>query len=115
MNPKGRPEGEVRRSAERGGGPAGPVAATLQSRLGTLAPSVLEIHDDSAEHAGHAGAASGGGHYQLILVSRRFEGKTRVARHRLIYEALGDLMQRQVHALAITALTPEELREVFPG
>jgi len=48
-------------------------------------------------------------------VSRRFEGKTRVARHRLIYEALGDLMQRQVHALAITALTPEELREVFPG
>ena len=60
-------------------------------------------------------AAAGGGHYQLIVVSREFEGRARVARHRLIYEALGDLMQNRVHALAITALTPEELREVFPG
>jgi BolA protein len=51
----------------------------------------------------------------LIIVSRRFEGQARVARHRLVYQALGDLMQRQVHALAITALTPMELREVFPS
>jgi BolA protein len=75
---------------------------------------LIQIYDDSAEHVGHAGAASGGGHYQLIVVSRRFDGQARVARHRLVYQALGDLMQRQVHALAITALTPEELREVFP-
>jgi len=91
------------------------IVGLIEQRLAALAPELVQIYDESAEHAGHAGAASGGGHYQLILVSRRFEGKTRVARHRLIYEALGDLMQRQVHALAITALTPEELREVFPG
>jgi BolA protein len=96
-------------------GDGDPIVGLIEQRLVALAPELVQIYDESAEHAGHAGAASGGGHYQLILVSRRFEGKTRVARHRLIYEALGDLMQRQVHALAITALTPEELREVFPG
>ncbi len=96
-------------------GDGDPIVGLIEQRLAALAPELVQIYDESAEHAGHAGAASGGGHYQLILVSRRFEGKTRVARHRLIYEALGDLMQRQVHALAITALTPEELREVFPG
>jgi len=92
-----------------------PVVGLIEQRLSALAPELIQIYDESAEHAGHAGAAAGGGHYQLILVSRRFEGQARVARHRLIYEALGDLMQRQIHALAITALTPEELREVFPG
>ena len=96
-------------------GNSDPTVGLIEQRLAALNPELIQIYDESAEHAGHAGAASGGGHYQLILVSRRFEGKTRVARHRLIYEALGDLMQRQVHALAITALTPEELREVFPG
>lgn len=92
-----------------------PTAALLEQRLAALEPELIQIYDESAEHAGHAGAASGGGHYQLIVVSRRFEGQARVARHRLVYQAVGDLMQRQVHALAITALTPEELREVFPG
>jgi len=96
-------------------GDGDPIVGLIEQRLAALAPELVQIYDESAEHAGHAGAASGGGHYQLILVSRRFAGKTRVARHRLIYDALGDLMQRQVHALAITALTPEELREVFPG
>jgi len=96
-------------------GDGDPIVGLIEQRLAALAPELVQIYDESAEHAGHAGAASGGGHYQLILVSRRFEGQARVARHRLIYEALGDLMQRQVHALAITALTPEELREVFPG
>jgi len=96
-------------------GAGDPIVGLIEQRLGVLAPELIQIYDESAEHAGHAGAASGGGHYQLILVSRRFEGQARVARHRLIYEALGDLMQHQVHALAITALTPEELREVFPG
>ena len=92
-----------------------PTVSLIEERLSALAPELIQIYDESAEHAGHAGAASGGGHYQLIVVSRRFEGQARVARHRLIYGALGDLMQRQVHALAITALTPEELQEVFPG
>jgi BolA protein len=91
-----------------------PTVALIEQRLAALEPELIQIYDESAEHVGHAGAASGGGHYQLIVVSRRFEGQARVARHRLVYQALGDLMQRQVHALAITALTPEELREVFP-
>ena len=94
---------------------ADPTVVLLEQRLAALEPELIQIYDESAEHAGHAGAASGGGHYQLIIVSRRFEGQARVARHRLIYQAVGDLMQRRVHALAITALTPEELREVFPG
>ena len=91
-----------------------PTVALIEQRLAALEPELIQIYDESAEHVGHAGAASGGGHYQLIVVSRRFEGQARVARHRLVYQALGDLMQRQVHALAITALIPEELREVFP-
>jgi BolA family transcriptional regulator, general stress-responsive regulator len=91
-----------------------PTVTLIEQRLAALEPELIQIYDESAEHAGHAGAASGGGHYQLIVVSRRFDGQARVARHRLVYQAVGDLMQRQVHALAITALTPEELREVFP-
>src|SRR5438045_7125819 len=87
----------------------------IEQCLAVLEPELIQIYDESAEHAGHAGAASGGGHYQLIIVSRRFEGQSRVARHRLVYQAVAELMQTQVHALSITALTPEELREVFPG
>jgi BolA protein len=73
-----------------------------------LAPLECEVEDESALHAGHAGAASGGGHYRLRLVSSRFEGQPRVARHRLVYDALQDMMQNDIHALAITALTPAE-------
>jgi len=74
----------------------------------SLAPTVCEVDDESALHAGHAGAASGGGHYRLRLVSSRFEGQPRLARHRLVYDALQDMMQNDIHALAITALTPTE-------
>ena len=91
------------------------TAALIEQRLAAIEPELIELYDESGEHVGHAGAAAGGGHYQLIVVSRRFEDQTRVARHRLVYQALGDLMGGRVHALAITALTPEELREVFPG
>jgi BolA protein len=91
-----------------------PTVGLMEQRLAALEPELIQIYDESAEHAGHAGAASGGGHYQLIVVSRRFEGQSRVTRHRLVYQAMADLMQTQVHALSITALTPEELREVFP-
>jgi BolA protein len=90
------------------------TVARMEHLLEALEPELLEIHDESGEHVGHAGAASGGGHYQLLIVSKRFEGEGAVARHRLIYQALASLMQTQIHALAITALTPEELKEVFP-
>ena len=74
----------------------------------SLAPIACEIEDESLLHAGHAGAASGGGHYRLRLVSSRFEGQPRLARHRHVYDALHDMMQDDIHALAITALTPAE-------
>lgn len=81
----------------------------ILDRLQTLEPDSLSLEDESGLHAGHAGAASGGGHYRLTIVSPHFAGLNSVARHRLVYETLGDLMQGPVHALAITALTPEEL------
>ena len=74
-----------------------------------LAPSVLELTDESALHAGHAGAASGGGHYRLRIVSARFEGLKLVMRHRLVYDSVHDMMHTEIHALAITALAPSEL------
>lgn len=81
----------------------------IRQRLESLQPEHLELEDESARHAGHAGAASGGGHFLLTIVSNRFAGLNAVARHRAIYQALGDLMGRDIHALAITALTPDEL------
>lgn len=80
----------------------------IRERLAALQPDSIDIGDDSALHAGHAGAASGGGHYTLRIVSARFAGQSRVARHRLVYDALGSLMQHQIHALALHALAPEE-------
>lgn len=74
-----------------------------------LAPTVLELVDESALHAGHAGAASGGGHYRLKIVSDKFEGLRLVMRHRLVYDAVHPMMHSEIHALAITALTPSEM------
>jgi BolA family transcriptional regulator, general stress-responsive regulator len=89
-----------------------PDASTVErmrARLTTaLAPLQLDIEDESAAHAGHAGAQSGGGHYRVRIVSEAFTGLTRVARHRLVYDALQDLMQRDVHALALSLVTPNE-------
>ena len=93
--------------------PAG-VVESMQQRLAALEPELVEIYDESGEHIGHAGAQSGGGHYQLTIVARRFAGQSRVARHRLVYEALGGMMRKDIHALAITALTPEEHQEAWP-
>lgn len=84
------------------------VMDRIRERLAPLAPQQLELIDDSHLHAGHAGARSGGGHYRLAIVSAAFAGKNTVARHRLIYEALGDMMRNDIHALAIQARTPEE-------
>jgi len=80
----------------------------MRARLASLAPLDLAIEDDSARHAGHPGAAAGGGHYNLRMTSPRFEGKSRIERHRLVYDALADLMQREVHALAMVLLAPGE-------
>ncbi len=73
-----------------------------------LAPLECEVADDSHLHAGHAGAASGGGHYRVRVVSTRFEGVNKVARHRLVYDCLREMMQKDIHALAMTLLTPSE-------
>ncbi len=80
----------------------------IRERLAALNPLSLDLHDESAQHAGHAGAASGGGHWQLTIVSEAFRGKSAVARHRMVYEALGDLMSRDIHALQIEAFAPEQ-------
>jgi len=80
----------------------------IRERLAVLDPVSIEIDDDSALHAGHAGARSGGGHYRLTIVAECFQGKNTVARHRLVYDALGDLMRTRVHALAVRALTADE-------
>ena len=84
-------------------------AATIERRLREqLNAERIEIADESAGHAGHAGAASGGGHFALTVVSPRFSGLNSIQRHRLVYAALGDLMQTEVHALSIRALAPGE-------
>ena len=80
----------------------------IRRRLDVLSPERLELIDESALHAGHEGAKGGGGHYRLTIVSAAFIGKNTVARHRLIYDALGPMMRREIHALAIRALAPDE-------
>ena len=73
-----------------------------------LKPDLLEILDNSAAHAGHAGVSSGGGQSHVTIIAAVFEGKSLVQRHQLIYQALGDLMKQQIHALGINALSPSE-------
>lgn len=82
----------------------------IRSALQTaLQPLQIGIEDDSHLHAGHAGAASGRGHFTVQIVAEAFAGQTLIARHRQVYAALGDLMQTDIHALSIRALTPAEL------
>jgi BolA protein len=82
---------------------------TIETRIRErLAPIHLEVIDDGAQHAGHAGAASGGGHFSVLVVSESFEGKNRVARHRLVYDLLQDMMQGAIHALALRTVAPSE-------
>jgi BolA protein len=85
------------------------LTTLIESRLReALAPTELQVWDDSEAHKGHAGAAKGGGHFELLITSDRFSGLRPIARHRLVYDALGDLMQNRIHALSINAKTPEE-------
>jgi BolA protein len=87
------------------------LAAEIRSRLAALEPLELELEDESERHRGHAGYQAGGNtHWRLTIVSPRFVGKPVVARHRMVYEALGSLMQNPIHALAITARAPEETK-----
>ncbi len=76
--------------------------------LEALAPCEVEVRDDSHLHAGHVGARDGGGHFSVRIVAEQFRNLAPLARHRLIYAALGEMMNGPIHALAITALTPEE-------
>jgi BolA protein len=81
----------------------------IRGRLeAAFAPETLEIIDDSQKHAGHAGAADGRGHFRVRIVSERFDQLDRVQRHRMVYEALGNLMQTDIHGLQVTALTPDQ-------
>ena len=79
----------------------------MQHLLAVFQPTLVEITDDSHKHAGHSGARDGGGHYLLKIVSAQFSGKPTLARHRMIYSALGEMMKHDIHALTITAMTPE--------
>ncbi|HET9735112.1 MAG TPA: BolA family protein [Burkholderiales bacterium] len=85
------------------------VAERIRERLASLQPQRLELIDESEAHRGHAGWREGGGtHWRLMIVAPAFSGQPTVARHRMVYQALGDLMQHPIHALAITARAPEE-------
>jgi BolA protein len=85
------------------------VTELIHEKLAVLDPESISVEDESAQHAGHAGAAGGGGHYRLTLVSSRFAGQPLQARHRLVYQALGPLMRNEIHALAIQAYAPDEI------
>lgn len=76
-----------------------------------LQPTHLVIEDESHRHKGHAGAAEGRGHFRVQIVASAFEGKLPLARHRLVYAALGDMMTTDIHALSIDARTAAEARE----
>ena len=81
--------------------------ALIRSRLeAAFNPDELDVVDDSHRHVGHAGARDGRGHFQVRILSRRFAGKRTVERHRMIYAALGPLMQTDIHALGLVALSP---------
>jgi BolA protein len=84
------------------------IPAMLRDRLAPLTPSVLDIRDDSAAHAGHAGAAAGGGHFSLVIVSKAFSGLPRLQRHQRVLREVSDLVPYPIHALSIKALAPEE-------
>ncbi|GGC21263.1 BolA family protein [Pseudoduganella buxea] len=86
-----------------------PRIEQIRQRLeAALGPAEIALDDESALHAGHAGAASGGGHYRLSISSAKFEGLNLVTRHRLVYDSVADMMHKEIHALAITALAPSE-------
>ncbi len=88
-------------------------AAELERRLvAALEAEHVEVRDDSALHRGHPGARAGAGHFSVVVVSEKLAGLDRVARHRAVYEAAGDMIPTQIHALSVRAYTPAEWQEV---
>ncbi len=86
------------------------IAEEIHSRLAVLQPEYVDVYDDSASHAGHAGSVAGGGHYDLTIVSAQFAGKNTLARHRMVMALFADLIPHPIHALSIKkTLTPDEL------
>ena len=83
------------------------LVETIKTRLAILNPVSLEIQDDSALHASHAGN-TGGGHFSITIVSSQFSQKSQIMRHRLIYQALTDLIPQQIHAISILAISPTD-------
>ena len=81
------------------------IRAAIQA---ALAPQLLVVEDDSARHAGHAGARDGRGHFNVEVVSDAFAGLNPIARHRAVYAAVGEMMTTDIHALSIKARTPQE-------
>jgi len=75
---------------------------------GALSPDEILVKDQSHLHAGHAGAREGKGHFEVTIVSNKFDGLGRIERHRLVYEALGNFMASDIHALRINAISPSE-------
>ena len=84
------------------------LSQRISERLAALEPLSVELFDDSGNHIGHEGAKDGGSHFRLDIVSGHFTGKSRLERHRMVYGALGELMHREIHALAIDARAPNE-------
>ncbi len=85
------------------------VANAIEEKLKqALAATHVEVVDESHRHAGHAGAAAGGGHFRALIVSPRFDGRSAVERQRLVYAALDAEMGSEIHALSMRTLTPEE-------
>ncbi len=87
---------------------AGRIEMIKERLQSTLAPQRIDIIDESHKHAGHAGARTGMGHFNVTIVSDAFEGKNLLERHRMVYEALGDAMKTDIHALSIKAHAPSE-------
>ncbi len=87
----------------------GRVERIRERLIKALAPSKLEITDDSYMHKGHAGAASGAGHFSVTIVSDKFAGQNMIQRHRMVYLAVNDMMPSEIHALSINALSPAEV------
>jgi BolA protein len=85
------------------------LAQSIEQRLAALEPRAVELSDESGAHVGHAGARGGGSHFSLVIVADCFAGLNPMQRHRLVYQALGSLMEHHIHAIAIRAYTPDEL------
>lgn len=84
------------------------VAMIHQRLADALQPESLDIEDDSASHVGHA-SAGGGGHFNVMIVSQKFAGLNPIKRHRMVYDAVADIMNTEIHALSIKAYAPDEI------